>query len=103
MSHPAVTAARRFPWKLFFTVVLVVVFGLAGAVFGLVQWLRRDLPTPEQVATVQAPVKTLVFDARGRVLHEFYRENRSPVPLRGIPRNLVNATLSTEDRSFYRH
>jgi penicillin-binding protein 1A len=103
MSHPAVNAARRFPWKLFFTVVLVVVFGMAGAVFGLVQWLRRDLPTPEQVATVQAPVKTVVFDSRGRVLHEFYRENRSPVPLKGIPRNLVNATLSTEDRSFYRH
>jgi penicillin-binding protein 1A len=83
--------------------VLVVVFGSAGAVFGLVQWLRRDLPTPEQVASVQAPVKTVVFDVRGRVLHEFYRENRSPVPLKGIPRNLVNATLSTEDRSFFTH
>jgi len=103
MSHPAVSAARRFPWKLFLSVVLVVVFGSAGAVFGLVQWLRRDLPTPEQVASVKAPVKTLVFDVRGRVLHEFYRENRSPVPLKSIPRNLVNATLSTEDRSFFTH
>lgn len=103
MAHPAVRAAGRFPWKLFLTVVLVVIFGSAGAVFGLVQWLRRDLPTPEQVASVQAPVKTLVYDARGRVLHEFYRENRSPVPLKSIPRNLVNATLSTEDRSFFSH
>lgn len=103
MSSLAVRAARRFPWKFFVTVVLIAVFGSAGAVFGLVQWLRRDLPTPEQVARVQAPVKTTVFDARGRVLHEFYRENRSPVPLREIPRNLVNATLSTEDRNFYHH
>ncbi len=103
MAHPAVRAARRFPWKFFFTVVLVAVFGSAGAVFGLVQWLRRDLPTPEQVATIQAPVKTTVYDVRGRVLHEFYRENRSPVALHDIPRNLVNATLSTEDRSFYTH
>ena len=103
MSHPAVRAARRFPWKFFVALVLIAVFGCAGAVFGLVQWLRRDLPTPEQVAAVQAPVKTTVFDARGRVLHEFYRENRSSVPLRSIPRNLVNATLSTEDRNFYHH
>lgn len=103
MSNVALSAARRFPWKLFFIVVLVVIFGSAGAVFGLVQWLRRDLPTPEQVASVQAPIKTVVFDARGRVLHEFYRENRSPVPLKSIPRNLVNATLSTEDRSFFTH
>ena len=103
MANPAMRAARQFPWKFFLGVVLVVVFGSAGAVFGLAQWLRRDLPTPAQVASVQAPVKTLVYDVRGRVLHEFYRENRSPVPLNRIPRNLVNATLSTEDRNFYRH
>lgn len=103
MAHPALKVARRFPWKFFFGLVLVVVFACAGAVFGLAQWLRRDLPTPAQVASVQTPVKTLVYDVRGRVLHEFYRENRSPVPLSRIPRNLVNATLSTEDRNFYRH
>ena len=103
MNPLAASASGRFPWRLFLSVVLIVVFGCAGAVFGLVTWLRQDLPTPEQVASVQAPVKTLVYDARGRVLHEFYRENRSPVPLKSIPRNLVNATLSTEDRNFYRH
>lgn len=103
MAHAAVRAARRFPWKLFVSIVLVVVFGSAGAIYGLTLYLGRDLPTPQQVATIQAPVKTVVYDARGRVLHEFYRENRSPVPLRDIPRNLVNATLSTEDRSFYQH
>jgi penicillin-binding protein 1A len=103
MSHPAIRAAGRFPWRFFLTIVAVVVFGSAGVVFGLAQWLRRDLPTPAQVAAIPVPVKTVVYDARGRVLHEFYRENRSPVPLRAIPRSLVNATLSTEDRNFYHH
>jgi len=93
----------RFPWRFFFTVVLIAVFGSAGAVFGLVRWLRQDLPSPEQIASIQTPVKTTVFDGRGRVLHEFYRENRSAVPLKSIPRHLVNATLSTEDRNYYRH
>ena len=83
--------------------VLIAVFGAAGAVFGVVQWLGRDLPSPEQLTALQTPVKTLVFDARGRVLHEFYKENRSVIPLKQVPRNLVNATLSTEDRSFYEH
>ena len=103
MYQPAMRAARQFPWRLFFTVVLVAVFGSAGAVFGLVQWLRNDLPSPEKLAAMETPVKTTVFDARGRVLHEFYRENRSVVPLKNIPRHLVNATLSTEDRNFYQH
>src|SRR5205085_8635960 len=43
-SQAAVRAARRFPWKLFLTLVVVAVFGSAGAVFGLVQWLGNDLP-----------------------------------------------------------
>jgi penicillin-binding protein 1A len=102
-EHPAVQAARRFPWKLFFLIVVVAIFGSAGATFGVVQWLRRDLPTPDQIAGYQQPVKTTVFDARGRVLHEFYKENRSPVPLKSIPHHLINATLSTEDRNFYQH
>ena len=103
MEHAAVRAASRFPWRLFFSLVVAAVFGAAGATFGVVQWLRRDLPSPEQVTAVQTPVKTTVYDVRGRVLHEFYKENRSPVALRRIPRNLVNATLATEDRSFYSH
>ena len=103
MEHTAVRAASRFPWRLFFSIVVVAIFGSAGATFGVVQWLRRDLPSPEQVVAVQTPVKTTVYDVRGRVLHEFYRENRSPVPLRQIPRHLVNATLATEDRNFYQH
>jgi penicillin-binding protein 1A len=88
---------------LFFILVVVAVFGSAGVVFGVVQWLRRDLVTPQALASIQPPIKTLVFDAKGRVLHEFFKENRSQVPLRDIPRHLVNATIATEDRSFYQH
>ena len=102
-SKAAVRAARRFPWKLFLTLVVVAVCGSAGAVFGLVQWLSQDLPRPEQLSQIHAPVKSVVYDARGRVLHEFFKENRSAVRLNQIPRHLVNATLSTEDRSFYQH
>lgn len=103
MTGPTERRRAGFPWRFFLIVVLVAVFGSAGAVFGLVRWLRQDLPSPEQIASIQAPVKTTVYDVRGRVLHEFYRENRSTVPLKSIPRHLVNATLATEDRSFYRH
>jgi 1A family penicillin-binding protein len=102
-THPAIRAAARFPWKLFFIVVVVAVFGSAGAVFGVVRWLGRDLPRPDQLSAIQAPIKTVVYDAKGRVLHEFFKENRSPVRLSQIPHHLVNATLSTEDRSFYSH
>ena len=68
--------AMRFPWKLFFGLVVVAVFGSAGAVFGVVQWIGRDLPTPDQLVAVRPPVKTLVFDARGRVDFDGLRKSR---------------------------
>ena len=97
------TVARRLPWKLFFGLVVVAISAAAGLTFGIVQWLGRDLPPPSQLVAIQAPVKTTVYDSRGRIVHEFFKENRSLVPLKEIPRNLVNATLSTEDRNFYHH
>ena len=103
MVEPAMRAARQFPWRFFFKVALVALFGTAGVLFGMVGFLRRDLPAPDKLAALETPVKTTVYDMRGRVLHEFYRENRSVVPLKEIPRHLVNATLSTEDRNFYKH
>ena len=103
MARPAVRAALRFPWKFFFILVGVAVFLLAGVVFGVVQWLRQDLVGPGGAIAIQPPVKTVVYDARGRVLHEFFNENRSSVPLRQIPRHLINATIATEDRNFYQH
>ena len=102
-TRGAWTAAKRFPWKLFLALVVVAISVAAGLTFGIVQWLARDLPPPSQLVSFQAPIKTTVYDARGRILHEFFRENRSLVPLAQIPRNLVNATLSTEDRNFYHH
>lgn len=103
LEPTAIRVAKRFPWKLFMVLVVVVLFGTAGVVFGVIRWVGRDLPSPEQVSEMRSPVKTVVYDARGRVLHEFFRENRSPVPLSRIPRHLVNATISTEDRTFFKH
>ena len=97
------SAATRFPWKLFFALVVIAVSAAAGLTFGIVQWLGHDLPPASQLSSIQAPIKTTVYDSRGRILHEFFKENRSLVPLQQIPRNLVNATLSTEDRNFYHH
>lgn len=103
MTGPGTTRRNSFPWSVFLGVVLVVLCGSAGAVFGLVRWLRQDLPGLERMGAIQPATKTTVYDVRGRVLHEFYRENRSPVPLRKIPAALVRATIATEDRTFYRH
>ena len=97
------TSVRRFPWKFFFTVVLFVLCASAGAVFGLAQWMSRDLPDVSKLSAITPPVRSTVYDVKGREVSSFFKENREVVPLKAIPKNLVNATLSTEDRHFWRH
>ncbi|MDQ4095312.1 MAG: transglycosylase domain-containing protein, partial [Actinomycetota bacterium] len=41
--------------------------------------------------------------ADGSLLARFYKENRSPVPLRRVSQNLVDAVLAAEDADFFSH
>lgn len=96
-------SVRRFPWRFFVTIVVFVLCASAGVVFGLAQWMSRDLPDVSRLSAIEPPVRSTVYDVKGREIAAFYKENREVVPIQAIPKNLVNATLSTEDRHFYRH
>jgi penicillin-binding protein 1A len=89
--------------KFIFAVVVVGICGVVGVGFGVANWLRKDLPSPTSLQTIAPPVKTLVYDRNEKLVHEFFKENRSIVPLREIPRPLVQAILAIEDRRFYSH
>src|SRR5689334_17712482 len=74
-----------------------------GAVLGAVSWIGRDLPSTDALERISPPVKTQVFDAHNQLIGEFYKQNRSLVPLSQVPKNLTNAFIATEDRRFYHH
>ena len=82
---------------------MVFLCATAGAGIGIANWLRRDLPSTSSLQTIAPPVKTLVYDRNGKLVHEFYKENRTLVPLRQIPRPMIEAILAIEDRRFYTH
>ncbi|GAA3986952.1 transglycosylase domain-containing protein [Mucilaginibacter dorajii] len=44
-----------------------------------------------------------VYTADGKLIGQYYKENRSPVDLKHISPNLVHALVSTEDARFYSH
>ena len=89
---------RRFPWTFFFSVVVFVLFGAAGAVFGLARWMEGDLPPVDKVQSYRPALKSSVYDVRGRLVHEFYRENRQSLSLSDIPPALIKGVIATEDR-----
>ncbi|MEZ4332442.1 MAG: PBP1A family penicillin-binding protein [Myxococcota bacterium] len=85
--------------------ILLLVSGLCAAGgAGAIYWLLiRDLPDFRSVADYRPPVSSLVFDREGRLIGEFYTEQRRIVPIEEIPRHVKLAFVSAEDGKFYEH
>ena len=80
-------------------------FAVIGAVlffFLYFLWVSRDLPTPGKLANSGIKDSTKILDKKGIVLYSIYKDyNRLYVPLSDIPKDLQQATISVEDKTFY--
>ncbi len=74
--------------------------GLVAVIYG---HYSRDLPDYQQLADYQPPVMSRVYAGDGRLVGEFAVEKRLFVPIRAMPRLVINAFLAAEDKSFYQH
>jgi penicillin-binding protein 1A len=57
----------------------------------------------EDIRNPSMSVGSQVYTADGKLIGEYYRENRSPVEFKQISPNLINALIATEDVRFYSH
>ncbi len=93
-------------FRVFLTLVgllfLLAIIGAGGA--GYAFWsFGRDLPDYQQLADYEPPVMTRVHAGDGRLLAEYAVEKRVFVPIRAIPKRIINAVLAAEDKNFYSH
>jgi penicillin-binding protein 1A len=65
--------------------------------------LSQDLPDYSQLANYEPPVTTRVYANDGSLIAEYARERRLFVPIESIPRRVIDAFLSAEDKDFYSH
>lgn len=64
----------------------------------------KDLPSPRKLGNYEIPLSTKIYDRHGKLLFDIYAEqNRTPVALTDIPKYLQQATISIEDKDFYKH
>jgi membrane carboxypeptidase/penicillin-binding protein len=87
--------------------VLVVVgtFGFLGvAAVATVGALSTDLPDPTELREMTFSQPTVVYDRTGKVeLGRFQRELRWVVSYESVPKLLLDATTTAEDRSFWQN
>jgi penicillin-binding protein 1A len=98
--------AMRFVLRLFgFAATLGSLLLVSGslAVGILLRHLSADLPNHAELARYEPAVTTRVHDANGKIIAEYARENRLYIPLSAVPKRVVAAFLSAEDRNFYEH
>lgn len=83
-------------------IFLAGLVGAGGVIF--VFWnFGRDLPDYQQLAVYEPPVMTRVHAGDGRLLGEYATEKRVFVPIRAMPKRIINAVLAAEDKNFYSH
>jgi membrane peptidoglycan carboxypeptidase len=77
---------------------------LAMVIAGIARWLTVDLPSPDRLYERAAAPSTRIYDRHGRLLYEILDPHGGAhfsVALTEVPPACVNATIATEDASFY--
>src|SRR3989344_1109936 len=90
---------RFFLSKRFIGTMFFLFFAVAMYFFVL-----KDFPSATTLGNNTFPQSTKIYDRNGKLLYTIYAaKNRSFVPLSKIPKHLQYATISIEDRDFYKH
>jgi penicillin-binding protein 1A len=92
----------RFLGFLFAAATIVFVVGAAAAAF-LIWHFSQDLPDYTQLRDYEPPVMTRVHAADGSLISEYAKERRLYLPVQDVPKLVVNAFLSAEDKNFFSH
>ena len=84
--------------SLFFISILVL-----GTIFYILWHFGKDLPDYRQLSKYEPSVVSRVHAANGALLKEYSIERRVFVPIDVIPKKIIAAFLSAEDKDFYDH
>ncbi len=88
-----------------FSLKMAVFFGILGSAIlaYVIYHYSKDLPDYSQLKQYYPPSITRMYSSDGKLIEEFAREHRIFVPISSIPKTLVSAFVSAEDKNFYTH
>ncbi|KUK13563.1 MAG: PBP1A family penicillin-binding protein [Synergistetes bacterium] len=88
-------------------ILLMIALIGAGILFGIIAGILifwyRGLPDVSILEEYEPELTTQIYDSKGRIIANLFKENRIWVPLEKIPKNLIYAVLAAEDSDFYYH
>jgi 1A family penicillin-binding protein len=90
-------------YSLILVVLLLFSVGLAGGAT-VYAYYALTLPPADELSARSLFMSTKIYDRHGRLLYEVFDPNagrRTVVPIADMPKHLIDATIATEDKTFY--
>jgi len=87
-------------WIIFFSGII----GLTAMFYAASEGYLGEMPDFRQLENPKTNLATQIISSDNKVLGKFhFGENRIPIQFEDLPKNLVDALISTEDERFYSH
>lgn len=84
--------------------LLFIVIAFLLLLFGSVVFFATQVPSPEELTSRFVAQSTKIYDRDNELLYDIYEgQNRTPIKLSEVPDNVKKATISIEDKDFYKH
>ncbi len=85
-------------------VALFAILAFLVIFVGVIIFFFNQIPSPDSLATRSYAASTKIYDRNGELLYDIFQDqNRTPVKLSDIPDTVKKATISIEDKDFYKH
>ena len=84
--------------KNIFLIFLSIVLLTGILIVGVLWTYSNDIPDYKFLKNYKPPVSSKVYSGEGELVADFSKEKRIFVPYNSIPKNVINAFLSAEDR-----
>ncbi len=83
--------------------IFVALLGLLIFSISTLWYFSSDLPDYKILANYKPPISSRVHSGEGQLIAEYALQKRLFIPYESIPKNVVNAFLSAEDKNFFSH
>ncbi|MFL2897245.1 MAG: penicillin-binding protein 1A [Candidatus Pelagibacter sp.] len=89
--------------KNIFTISLIISLTAFIGIFGILWTFSNKIPDYKFLKSYKPPVSSKMYSGNGDLVADFSQEKRIFIPFSAIPKKVIDAFLSAEDKNFFSH
>ena len=89
--------------KNIFTISVIISLIAFIGIFGILWTFSNKIPDYKFLKSYKPPVSSKMYSGNGDLVADFSQEKRIFIPYSAIPKKVINAFLSAEDKNFFSH